>query len=405
MAPPRKRTPSRIQTDSGFMPWVGARGRRAAPQSRIGWDCPALTRSRRSLPGLKCGTYLPASATASPVFGLRPWRGGRKCSEKLPKPRISMRSPPASASLMISSMCFTASSMSLAGRCFCFAEMISINSDFVIAPVLNCESPPPSPAATRTGLLTGDLLLQQVAERRAGRRIGAAVLLHRLGFLLGLARADRQRYRAALAVDAHEARFDLVAHLEHGARVLDALTRKLGGAQAALDAVAKVDDRAARVHFLDGALDDAALRVIGLVRRNRVLGELLDAERDSLALRVDRQHHGLDRLALLVVAHRLLARTVPGDVGEVHEAVDAAREPDEDAEVGDRLDLPGHLVAAVEAVGELAPRVRLALLEAERNAAALLVDVEDHHLDLLADVYDLGGVYVLVGPVHLGDVD
>ena len=39
----------------------------------------SLTRSRRSLPGLKCGTYLPASATVSPVLGLRPWRGGRKC--------------------------------------------------------------------------------------------------------------------------------------------------------------------------------------------------------------------------------------------------------------------------------------------------------------------------------------
>src|SRR5688572_16742448 len=284
MAPPRNRTPSRIQIDSGFMPWGGC----PAPQSRIGCDCPALTRSRRSLPGLKCGTYLPASATASPVFGFRPCRGGRKCSEKLPKPRISMRSPPASASLMISSICFTASSMSLAGRCFCFAEMISISSDFVIAPVLNCGSPPPSPATTRTGLLTGDLLLQQVAERRAGRRIGAAVLLHRLGLFLGLYCADRQRDRAALAVDADEARLDLVADLEHGARVLDAFTRELGSAQAAFDAVAEVDDRAARVDFLDGALDDAALRVIGLVRRHRVLGHLLYAERDALALRVDR---------------------------------------------------------------------------------------------------------------------
>ena len=47
----------------------------------------------------------------------------------------------------------------------------------------------------------------------------------------------------------------------------------------------------------------------------------------------------------------------------------------------------------------------LALLEAERNAAALLVDVEDHDLDLFADVHDLGRVDVLVGPVHLGDVD
>ena len=66
---------------------------------------------------------------------------------------------------------------------------------------------------------------------------------------------------------------------------------------------------------------------------------------------------------------------------------------------------PDHLVAAIEAFRELAPRVRLALLEAERDAAALLVDVEDHDLDFLADVHDLGGIDVLVGPIHLGDVD
>ena len=37
----------------------------------------SLTRSRNSLPGLKCGTYLPGKATEPPVFGLRPERGGR----------------------------------------------------------------------------------------------------------------------------------------------------------------------------------------------------------------------------------------------------------------------------------------------------------------------------------------
>ena len=61
------------------------------------WSRASLTRSRSSFPGLKCGTCFPASATASPVLGLRPRRGGRKCSEKLPKPRISIRSPDASA--------------------------------------------------------------------------------------------------------------------------------------------------------------------------------------------------------------------------------------------------------------------------------------------------------------------
>src|SRR5213596_2276130 len=54
--------------------------------------------------------------------------------------------------------------------------------------------------------------------------------------------------------------------------------------------------------------------------------------RSMTALRVDRQHHGLDLLALLVVADRLLAGLIPGDVRQVHEAVDVAGEPDEDAE-------------------------------------------------------------------------
>jgi hypothetical protein len=46
----------------------------------------------------------------------------------------------------------------------------------------------------------------------------------------------------------------------------------------------------------------------------------------------------------------------------------------------------------------------LALLDAERDAATLLVDVQHHDLDLVAQLHDLGRMDVLVGPVHLGDV-
>ena len=46
-------------------------------QFLIGKSRLALTRSRRSLPGLKCGTCFPGSATDSPVFGFRPMRGAR----------------------------------------------------------------------------------------------------------------------------------------------------------------------------------------------------------------------------------------------------------------------------------------------------------------------------------------
>lgn len=37
----------------------------------------SLTRSRNSLPGLKCGTNLPSRLTDCPVLGLRPTRGAR----------------------------------------------------------------------------------------------------------------------------------------------------------------------------------------------------------------------------------------------------------------------------------------------------------------------------------------
>jgi hypothetical protein len=46
----------------------------------------------------------------------------------------------------------------------------------------------------------------------------------------------------------------------------------------------------------------------------------------------------------------------------------------------------------------------LALLDPERDAAALLVDIQHHDLDLVAELHDLGRMDVLVGPVHLGDV-
>src|SRR2546429_1681569 len=299
-----------------------------------------------------------------------------------------MRSPCDSASLMISRICFSASSTSFAGRCFCLAVMISMSSDLVM----------------RSALSGTDVLLQQVPEAGARRRRFRAVALHRLGLLVSLLGLDRQRDGARLAVDPGELRLDLIAHLEHRAGVLHPLTAELGGAQLALDAVAQIDDRAADVDLLHHTLDDRALGVVGDIGGERILRQLFDAERDALALRVDRQHHGLELLALLVVAHRLFARLVPGDIRQVHQPVDVALQTYENAEVGDRLDLARHLVALVVVLGELLPGIGLALLETERYAAPLLVHVQHHHLDFLPGVHHLGGIDVLVGPVHLRDV-
>src|SRR5690606_34857728 len=127
--------------------------------------------------------------------------------------------------------------------------------------------------------------------------------------------------------------------------------------------------------FAHGTLDDAALGVFAHEVGEGIAIHLLDAERNTLALRIHGQNHSLDLVTLLVVAHRLFARQIPGDVGQVHQTVDAAFQAHEDAEVGDRLDGARDAVVLVVQRTELVPGIGVALFHAERDAATLLVDV------------------------------
>ena len=70
------------------------------------------------------------------------------------------------------------------------------------------------------------------------------------------------------------------------------------------------------------------------------------------------------------------------------------------------IDLTGPLTLSprLHVGSELFPRVGLAPLHAQADAALVLVDLEHHDLDLVAQRDDLARRDVLVGPVHLGDV-
>ena len=96
---------------------------------------------------------------------------------------------------------------------------------------------------------------------------------------------------------------------------------------------------------------------------------------------------------------------VPVDVGQVDHAVDVAGQADEQAELGDVADLALELGADRVLLDKGFPRIGQRLLQAEADAPLLRIDVEHHHLDLLAGRDDLAGVHVLLGPAHLGDVD
>ena len=88
----------------------------------------------------------------------------------------------------------------------------------------------------------------------------------------------------------------------------------------------------------------------------------------------------------------------------MHQTVDIAVEAHEHAEIRNGLDLADDVVALVVVDREVIPGIRLTLLDAERDAPALLIDVEHHHLDLVVERHHPARMDVLVGPVHLGYV-
>jgi hypothetical protein len=144
-------------------------------------------------------------------------------------------------------------------------------------------------------------------------------------------------------------------------------------------------------------------RVGGRAAREHLALDALDRQRQAAALRVDLQDLDLHLVAGLDDLARVL-HVLLGELGDVHEALDALEDLDEGAERDDLRDRALELVPDVVGVDDALPRILLGLLEAQGDALAVAVDVE--HLDLhgVADREDLARV-VDVRPRELGDVD
>src|SRR3972149_9819425 len=89
---------------------------------------------------------------------------------------------------------------------------------------------------------------------------------------------------------------------------------------------------------------------------------------------------------------------------DVHEALDTREDLDEGAERHHLRYLAFDHLALVVGLDHPLPGVRLRLLQAERDALAVAVDVEHLDADLLADLEELGRM-VHVAPGGLGGVD
>src|SRR5580765_8528561 len=149
-----------------------------------------LIRSFSSLPGLKYGTFLGGTSTLSPVFGLRPLRGSRLRSRKLPKPRNSIFSPRWSAVMMLRNTVSTITS-----ECFLVRsetrETSSTSSAFVMLPPSAADA-----SCSSTGSSSGVplliLRLEVIAQGRLAATRLARVLLPVGPEFIGLERTDAQ---------------------------------------------------------------------------------------------------------------------------------------------------------------------------------------------------------------------
>src|SRR5205823_5080895 len=192
-------------------------------------------------------------------------------------------------------------------------------------------------APTTTSLPVATLAAQLLAEHVAERSAAALLVAHVLAVVLALVQRglDRERHLALVRVHVDDLHVQLVAFLHHVAGVLHALVAKLADVHEALDSGLDLHEGAEVGHLGDLALHAAADRVLRGQLRPWIRMELLDAEGEALVLDVDVQHHRLDLVALLVQIAGVLDALGPGDVADVHEAIDALLHSYEDAEVGD----------------------------------------------------------------------
>ena len=169
---------------------------------------------------------------------------------------------------------------------------------------------------------------------------------------------------------------------------LDVAHGQLRDVHEALDAVLDAHERAERDELGDLARHDLTDGVRTGEGLPRVLLRRLQRQGDTLAVEVDVEDLDGDLLADLDDLGRVVD-VLPGQLGDVHETVDAA-EVHERTEVDDRGDDTGADLALLQGLQEGRANLGLRLLEPgtarQDDVVAVLVELDDLGLDLLADV-------------------
>ena len=240
-----------------------------------------------------------------------------------------------------------------------------------------------------------DLALDELADAVAAGNARPRIFLRLLQ-----AQADALVLRRDLEDDG----LDFVALLEHFARVVDlARPAHVGHVDHAVHAFFQLDERAVVGEVADLALHAGADRILRGHVVPRIRFRLADAQGDLLLFLVHVQHDRVHFLAHGQGVGRARDALRPGNLADVHEAFHAVLELHERAVGHEVHDLAADAGALRVLQLDLFPGVLQLLLQAEGNPLLLEVDVQDEHLELLADLHHFARM-VDAAPAHVGDV-
>src|ERR1035437_2860815 len=199
---------------------------------------------------------------------------------------------------------------------------------------------------------------------------------------------ERERDAATFEVDVDDLDEDVVTNVDDLLRQLHVALGQLGDVDQALDAIVYTDEGTERNQLGDLARDDLTDRVGACEVLPRVFLGRLQGQRDALAVHVDVEHLDGDLLADLDDLGRVVD-VLPGQLGDVNQTVDATK-VNEGTEVDDAADDTGADLTLLELLEERRANLGLSLLKpcaaGKDNVVAVLVQLDDLGLDLLADI-------------------
>src|SRR5271155_162201 len=171
-----------------------------------------------------------------------------------------------------------------------------------------------------------------------------------------------------------------------------------------VDTVFDLDESAKVGQVANATFDIGSCRIALDQMLPWILEQLLHAQRNAAIAWVDSQDDRLNLVTGLDQLRRMLHPLRPGHLRNVNESFDALLQLDECAVVGHAENAATHAGADGVALHGIKPRIRRELLEAERNALLILVELQHLDLDLVANVDEVARVGETT-PAHVGDVE